>query len=229
MYQAIVFLPLRRLPDRRPVGGGVVAGQRPCRGDHLRRFLVISAVLSWVAFFSVGFSDARSASSRAGAALDPSGRARGRLGAPHRHADGGHAGGRQHRVGARPHLFDRLHAPRSRPAALLRLSVAVHLRHADAGDGRQSGADVLRLGRRRPRLLSADRLLVPEAVGQRRGDQGLRRQPRRRFRLRARHLRASSCCSARSTSTPSSPMPRPAHGAASRSVNFLGWLDRPTR
>ena len=37
--------------------------------------------------------------------------------------------------------------------------------------------------------LSADRLLVPEAVGECRGDQGLRRQPRRRFRLRARHLR----------------------------------------
>ena len=41
---------------------------------------------------------------------------------------------------------------------------------------------------RRPRLLSADRLLVPEALGQRGGDQGLHRQPRRRLRLRARHL-----------------------------------------
>ena len=30
------------------------------------------------------------------------------------------------------------------------------------------------------------------AVGQRRGDQGLHRQPGRRFRLRARHLRACS-------------------------------------
>jgi NADH-quinone oxidoreductase subunit L len=37
----------------------------------------------------------------------------------------------------------------TRTAALLRLSVAVHLRHADAGDGGQPGADVLRLGRRR--------------------------------------------------------------------------------
>ena len=43
------------------------------------------------------------------------------------------------------------------------LSVAVHLLHADAGDRRQSGADVLRLGRRRPRLLSADRFLVRQA------------------------------------------------------------------
>ncbi len=37
-------------------------------------------------------------------------------------------------------------------------------------------------------VLPADRLLVRAALGQRRGDQGLRRQPRRRFRLRARHL-----------------------------------------
>ena len=44
--------------------------------------------------------------------------------------------------------------------ALHELSVAVHLRHADAGDLRQSPPAVLRLGGRRPRLLSADRLLV---------------------------------------------------------------------
>ena len=37
--------------------------------------------------------------------------------------------------------------------------------------------------------LSADRLLVPEAGSERGRDQGLHRQPRRRFRLRARHLR----------------------------------------
>ena len=78
------------------------------------------------------------------------------------------------------------------PAALLLLSVVLHLRHADAGDGRQSGAAVLRLGRRGARELSADRLLVPQARGQCRGDQGLHRQPHRRLRLRARNLRASS-------------------------------------
>ena len=50
------------------------------------------------------------------------------------------------------------------PAALLRLSLAVHLRDADAGDREQPGPDVLRLGRRRPRLVPADRLLVPQAV-----------------------------------------------------------------
>ena len=186
MYQAIVFLPLARLPDRRPVRH--VARRQGVANTSPRGFLVIAALLSWVAFFTVGFGGRRGLH-RAGAALHRVRRAAGRLGAAHRHADRGHAGGGQHRLGAGAHLFDRLHAPRSAPAALLRLSVAVHLRHADAGDVRQSRADVLRLGRRRPRLLSADRLLVQEAVGQRRGDQGLRRQPRRRFRLRARHFR----------------------------------------
>ncbi len=44
--------------------------------------------------------------------------------------------------------------------SFLRLSVAVQLLHADAGYRRQSDAVVLRLGGRRPVLLSADRLLV---------------------------------------------------------------------
>ena len=56
--------------------------------------------------------------------------------------------------------------------------------------------------------LPADRLLVPEALGQRRRHQGVRGQPRRRFRLRARHLRACSGWWARSISPPSSPRRR---------------------
>jgi NADH-quinone oxidoreductase subunit L len=72
-------------------------------------------------------------------------------------------------------------------AAFLRLSVAVHLRHAGAGHRRRLHADVLRLGRGGSGLLSADRLLVQEADRQRRRHQGLRGQPRRRLRLRARH------------------------------------------
>ncbi len=111
------------------------------------------------------------------------------LDAARRYADRGDAGRGQHRVVARASLFDRLHARRPASSALLRLSVAVHLRDADAGDGGQSGAAVLRLGRRGSGELSADRFLVPEAVGERRRHQGLRRQPRRRFRLCARHLR----------------------------------------
>ena len=205
MYQAIVFLPLLGFLIAGLFGGSIGAKASEyitsgflviCRGAVVDRLLH-------------GRLRRRRGLHRAGAALHPVRQPDGRLGAPHRHADRRHAGRRQHRVGAGPHLFDRLHAPRSAPAALLRLSVAVHLRHADAGDGRQSGADVLRLGRRRPRLLSADRLLVQEAVGQRRGDQGLRRQPRRRFRLRARHLRRLRAVRLGRASTRSSPMRRP--------------------
>ena len=149
--------------------------------------LFVSAALSWVALVDVGFlhHDARDRA----VALDQFRRPQGGLGAARRHADRRDAGGGQHRLLARASLFDRLHGRGSEPAAVLRLSVAVHLRDADAGDRGQPRAAVLRLGRRRSRELSADRLLVPEAVGQRGGDQGLRRQPRRRFRFCARHLR----------------------------------------
>ena len=126
-------------------------------------------------------------------ALDLLRRSPGLLDAARRHAHRRDAGGGDDRVLARAPLFHRLHGRGSEPAALLRLSLAVHLRHADAGDGGQPRAAVLRLGRRGSGELSADRLLVPEAVGERRRHQGLRGQPRRRFRLRARHLRDLLC------------------------------------
>ena len=58
---------------------------------------------------------------------------------------------------------------------------------------------------RRPLLVSADRLLVRPADRQRGGDQGFRRQPRRRFRLRARHLLGLSDLRHAAISRPSSP------------------------
>ena len=149
--------------------------------------LLVSAALSWVALVDVGFMH-HDAQDRA-VPLDQFGRSAGGVVAAGRYADRRDAGGGQHRLLARASLFDRLHGRGSVPAALLQLSVAVHLRDADAGDLGQSGAAVLRLGGRRSRELPADRVLVPEAVGERRGDQGLRGQPRRRFRLCARHLR----------------------------------------
>ena len=186
MYQAIVFLPLLGFLIVGLFGTslGAKASEYITCG-----FMVIAALLSWVAFYQVALERGGRSLHRAGYALDPIRRAGCRLGAAHRLADGGDAGGRQHGVVPRAHLLDRLHASRPASAALLRLSVAVHLRHADAGDVRQSGADVLRLGGRRPRLLPADRLLVSQAVRQRGGDQGIRRQPRRRFWFRARHFR----------------------------------------
>ena len=149
-------------------------------------FLVISCVLSWFAFFDVGFGGPRRA--RHAVLVHHLRRPAFGMGAAHRFADRRDAGRGDDRLVARPHLFDRLHGGGSVQAALLLLSVVLHLRHADAGDGRQSRAAVLRLGRRRARELSADRLLVPQAGSQCRGDQGLHRQPRRRFRLLARHF-----------------------------------------
>ena len=183
MYHAIVFLPLVGFL----IAGlfGRLLGPRPSE-IITTALLFVAAVLSWVSFIQVGFGDWRDPG--AGGPMDVGRRPRGRLGVPHRHAHRHDAGGGQHGLGPRAPLFHRLHARGSAPPALLRLSVALHLRHADAGDRRQPRPDVLRLGGRRPRVLPADRLLVPEGLGQRRRHEGLHRQPRRRFRLPARHL-----------------------------------------
>ena len=183
MYHPIVFLPLvgfliagllrplhRRAGERGHHDGAPVRRLRPVL-DRLRQCRL-----------------RQRRGAHPGGALDGVRRPRRRLGLPGRYADGRDADRRDDGLGARAPLLDRLHARGSAPAALLRLPVAVHLRHADAGDGRQPRADVLRLGGRRPRQLPPDRLLVREALGQRRRHQGLHRQPGRRFRLRPRHL-----------------------------------------
>src|ERR1043166_7398881 len=107
--------------------------------------------------------------------LRPSGRARRaravhhlgrparRMGAAHRHAHRGDARRRHYHLGLRSPLFDRLHGRGPASAALLFLPLALHLCDADAGDRRQPGPIVLRLGGRRPDELSADRLLVSQA------------------------------------------------------------------
>ena len=184
IYQAIVFLPaLGAL-----IAGffGRALGARPSE-IITTSLLGLAAALSWVAFWQVGIGGqvVRIPVLR----WVTSGELEVGLGAAHRHADRRDAGGGQHRLVPRASLFDRLYARGPQPAALLRLSVDVHLRHAGAGDKRQFPAAVLRLGGRRARLLPADRLLVSQARGQRGRHQGLHRQSRRRFRLRARHLR----------------------------------------
>ena len=55
--------------------------------------------------------------------------------------------------------------------------------HAAARPRRQLHCDVRRVGRRRAVLVSADRVLVPEALGRRRGQEGLYRQSHRRCGL----------------------------------------------
>ncbi len=107
--------------------------------------LLISMILSWIAFVQVGFAhhDMRVPVFT----WIPVGRPEGGLVAAHRHAHRGDAGGGEYDIGLRAPLFHRLHGGGPVPAALLRVPVAVHLLHADAGDRRQSGAAVLRLGR----------------------------------------------------------------------------------
>ncbi len=114
-------------------------------------------------------------------------RARGILGAALRHA-GGRDGCHDHAdLDTDPSLLRGLYGPRRDAEPLLRLPQPVHLHDADAGDGGQPAAAVLRLGRGRPRQLSAHRLLVRARKCQCRGDEGLHRQPGGGSVLYARH------------------------------------------
>ena len=100
---------------------------------------------------------------------------------------------------------------RLRVRALLLVPEPVRRVHARARARRELPGDVRRLGGRRPLLVPADRLLVPEEVGVRRRQEGVHRQPHRRLRVRARRAAASSSASARSTSRRSrAPRPRSA-------------------
>ena len=159
MYAAIVFLPLL---------GSAIAGLFGrvigARASELvtTGLLFVSAALSVVAFNDVALAGPQLHHSRSCPGSIPAIFAVDwtvRVDTHH----GGDAGGGDRRVVAGASLFHRLHARRPAPAALLLLSVAVHLRHADAGDGQQLPAAVLRLGRGGPGVLSADRLLVHEA------------------------------------------------------------------
>ena len=63
--------------------------------------------------------------------------------------------------------------------------------------GEQLRADVRGLGRRGAVLLPADRVLLPSQIGERRGQEGIHRQPHRRCRLHAGHVLLSPGTSAR--------------------------------
>ena len=76
---------------------------------------------------------------------------------------------------------------RQRVRALLLVPEPVLLLHAGAGARLELPGDVRRLGGRRPLLVPADRLLLQEAVGRRRRQEGVHRQPHRRLRVHPRH------------------------------------------
>ncbi len=183
LYQAIVFLPLVGFL----IAGlfGRVIGARASE-VVTTALLLMAALLSWIAFFSVGFGSGGT-----------------RVQVARWMVSGDLTVDWAFRidtltavmlivvntVSALVHLYSVGYMHDDPPSsALLCLSVPFYICHADAGNCRQPRADVLRLGGRGPRVLPADRLLVPEAVGGSGGHEGLHRQPRRRFRLRARHL-----------------------------------------
>src|SRR5581483_4446639 len=60
-----------------------------------------------------------------------------------------------------PYLFGRLYVGRRRLLPLLQLHEPFHVFHADACPRQQLLAHVCRLGGRRPRVISPDRILLP--------------------------------------------------------------------
>src|SRR6185369_6244266 len=82
-------------------------------------------------------------------------------------------------------LLDRLYGPRPGLLALLRLPQPLHVLDATAGPRRQLAGRVRGVGAGRTVQLSADWLLVPQALRRARRQEGLSRQPRRGRRLRA--------------------------------------------
>jgi len=93
-----------------------------------------------------------------------------------------HACGGLNRGVPRPGVLHRLHAGRRRLRALLRPHVPFHGLHARARAGRQPLSDVHLLGARRPLLVLAHRLLVPQAQRRGRGQEGVHRYSHRRPR-----------------------------------------------
>ena len=81
---------------------------------------------------------------------------------------------------ADPHLLGRIHEGGSRPSSVFRVPQPVPRGDAAAGARRQLPRPVPGLGGRGPGVVPADRILVLQADGGDRGQEGVRRQPRRR-------------------------------------------------
>ena len=115
-----------------------------------------------------------------------------RLHAAARSAVGGDDSRRHRHRLADSHLLDRVHARGDRLGvrALLLVPEPVRRVHARARARLELPGDVRRLGRRRPLLVPADRLLVSEEVGVRRRQEGVHRQPHRRLRVHPRRAAA---------------------------------------
>ena len=109
----------------------------------------------------------------------------------------------RHRV-PDPRLLGRLHARGAEGGvrAVLRVPQPLRLLHADARPRRQLRRDVRRVGRRRPLLVPADRLLLREEERVGRRQEGVHRQPHRRLGLHPRDVPHLHHVRHRSTSGP---------------------------
>ncbi len=115
------------------------------------------------------------------------GRLPARRGHPGRRHDRGDADGGLHRQLPGAPVLGGLHARRPALRALLRLPGLLHLLDAGHRAGEQPVLPVRVLGAGGPGQLPADRLLLPQALGGQRQQEGLPDQPRRRLRLLAGH------------------------------------------
>ncbi len=115
--------------------------------------------------------------------LDADGHRDGGPGLGARSAVGGDAGDGHVCRPADLHLFDRLHGARRELHALLLLPVAVCRGDAGRGDCEQPAAAVHVLGTGGTHVVSADRVLVSEAVGRRGGEEGFSHHARWRYFL----------------------------------------------
>ena len=139
---------------------------------------IASFVLGVAAFIDLKGEQRRSAAP-APVRLDPRRRLQRRDGAAVRPPDGAVRAAHHRRRQPDPHLLARLHGARRSASAILRVPQPVRRGDVDAGDGDRLPDPVPRLGRRRPGVVPADRVLAAQGLRGRRRQEGVRGEPRR--------------------------------------------------
>src|SRR5262249_11983614 len=115
--------------------------------------------------------------------LDPVGPVHGEFRVLSRSTHFGDAAGRDRGRIPHSHLLGRVYVGGRRLLPLFRLPEPVHVLHAHPGAGGQLPADVHWVGRRRPGVISADRILVHQGLCGVGGQEGIHRQSHWRLRI----------------------------------------------